>query len=265
MSPDSVFDVSMSSPGSWNKYAYVRNNPMNATDPTGHNYLEWWDAMNGGGGDNSTPLPTNFGETIVVAGLFDKPIVLVVPRGFGNFVLQAIRYAWFGEGTATGDYLPPAAGANDTSGNNGDSTPSTPSTPPNPQTATKPPRTCVGWARVLRGNPNHIGLPGAFPGIKVAAYSAAVIPAQWGGKALLARHLQSINGDFVGGCFRGVTEVIGGKSPLPGVAVRDALQFLYPGSLILELPSAPQDLGVLYVEISVPSDTSCPSGTMEAR
>jgi RHS repeat-associated protein len=37
LSPDSGDDFSLSHPQSWNKYAYVRNNPMNSTDPDGKN------------------------------------------------------------------------------------------------------------------------------------------------------------------------------------------------------------------------------------
>jgi hypothetical protein len=38
---------------------------------------------------------------------------------------------------------------------------------------------------------------------------------------------------------------------------------LFPGKLIIELPGAPRDQGVVNIEVVVPSDMSCPAGTSE--
>ncbi len=126
-----------------------------------------------------------------------------------------------------------------------------------------PMKKCIGKARVLKGNPNLIGKQGAFPGIKVAANSAAVIPQQFGvAKSTLTPLAGQISG-VLGGqeTFCGVTDVIGGRSPIPGVPVRDALQRLYPGLFIIELVSASADLGIVDVELSIPANLSCPTGT----
>ncbi len=122
---------------------------------------------------------------------------------------------------------------------------------------------CVGNARVLQGNADLIGKQGGFPGVTVAAGSAAVITSQWGGKGRLRSFLQQIGGTAGGTSFSGITDVIGGESPIPGMNVRDALQALNPGLLILELPSLPSDLGVVNVELTVPASISCPAGTVE--
>jgi hypothetical protein len=109
---------------------------------------------------------------------------------------------------------------------------------------------CEGEARVLQGNKNLIGRPGGFRTranpMNVTAESAAVDPAQWGGRANLRPNLDKISGtltDFSGkqiGSFSGIRDVIGGKPPkgMEGMNVRDALKKLNPGKLIVELPGA---------------------------
>jgi RHS repeat-associated protein len=125
---------------------------------------------------------------------------------------------------------------------------------------------CVGRARVLQGNPNLIGRQGGFPGVRVTTGSAAVIPEQWGGRSQLRPNLGGITGTLAGGqSFRGITDVIGGESPIPGTNVRDALQTLNPGLLILELVSLQNDPGVVNVALTVPAGFPCPAGTVEAR
>jgi RHS repeat-associated protein len=124
--------------------------------------------------------------------------------------------------------------------------------------------TCVGRARVLKGNPRKVGRQGGFPGVLVAAGSAAIIPDQFGmPKSQLAPHLAQISGVVGGGVasFGGVTDVIGGDSPIRGMPVRDALQALNPGILIIELITAKRDLGVTDIVLSLPSGIACPTGT----
>ena len=125
---------------------------------------------------------------------------------------------------------------------------------------------CIGRARILKGNPATIGKQGAFPSIKVIEGSAAVIPEQFGGmtKVQLAPYIGKISGTLGGkGSFSGITDVIGGKSPMPGINVRLALQMTYWGLLILELPSLANDPGIVDVELTIPADIPCPIGTME--
>jgi RHS repeat-associated protein len=123
---------------------------------------------------------------------------------------------------------------------------------------------CRGKARVLGGNPNTVGRQGAFPGVLVQSGSAAVIPQQFGtGKSGLTPHIGQISGTTAGGqSFTGISDVIGGKSPTPGMNVRDALQAMYPGLPIIELPSG-RDEGTVDIEISVPTGLPCPVGTVE--
>jgi len=101
--------------------------------------------------------------------------------------------------------------------------------------------------------------------VPVTAGSAAVIPSQWGGKSQLKPNISEISGVAGGVSFNGITDVIGGKSPIPGTNVRDALQSIYPGQLILELPSSPRDLGIVPVTITMPDDTPCPVGTTRRK
>jgi hypothetical protein len=131
-------------------------------------------------------------------------------------------------------------------------------------------KVCKGKARVLKGNKNLIGKNGGFSGnkaIPVTPGSAAVDPAQWGGKGALRPNLDNISGVFTDdsgnqvGEFNGVSDVIGGESPIPGTNVRDALKQLNPGKLIVELPSAKKDLGTVNATITVPDGCPCPEGT----
>ena len=125
---------------------------------------------------------------------------------------------------------------------------------------------CKGKARILGGNPNTVGKQGGFPGVQVQPGSAAVIPQQFGTpKSGLAPDLGRISGTTAGGqSFTGVTDVIGGKSPIPGMNVRDALELLNPNLLIIELPTG-SDEGVADVELTIPIGRPCPTGTIEQQ
>jgi len=93
-------------------------------------------------------------------------------------------------------------------------------------------------------------------------------PVQFGGKDvhegkdIVWPHLGDISG-YVDGelIFDNVADVIGGKTPIPGMNVRDALRHLNPDTLILELPAGKEDLGVVPIRLSLPCTLNCPSGT----
>jgi RHS repeat-associated protein len=125
---------------------------------------------------------------------------------------------------------------------------------------------CAGMARVLKGNINLIGKGGGLSTgtiIPVVAGSAAVIPSQWGGISTLRKHFQEISGTCGNGIsFNWVTDTIGSNDVTD---VQDYLMNKYPGMLILELPSIINDGGTQSVEITVPSDMDCPSGTKEKK
>ena len=126
---------------------------------------------------------------------------------------------------------------------------------------------CTGTARVLQGNASTVGKPGGFStpnnSVDVVSGSAAVIPSQFsGGMSWLRSNREAISGSSNGvTLFSGVTEVIGGTSPIPGMNVRDALMQIYPGDLILELPSSPKDMGVVPITLNLPDGSTCPQGT----
>jgi hypothetical protein len=65
-----------------------------------------------------------------------------------------------------------------------------------------------------------------------------------------------------GASFSGITDVIG-SDVVPNV--RDVLQNRYPGLLILELPSLPSDIGTVNIELTVPANFPCPTGTVEKQ
>ena len=125
---------------------------------------------------------------------------------------------------------------------------------------------CKGKARILGGNPNTVGRQGGFPGVRVQPGSAAVIPQQFGTpKSGLAPDIGGISGTTAGGqSFNGVTDVIGGKSPIPGMNVRDALELLNPNLFIIELPTG-SDEGIADVELTIPIGRPCPTGTIEQQ
>ena len=129
---------------------------------------------------------------------------------------------------------------------------------------------CVGYARVLKGNARTIGKQGAFPKVKVAAGTAAIIPDQFGGMSnkRLRPYIKDISGTSSAGVsFNGVTEEIGGDplSDYPNVNVREGLKMKYPGLLILELPSAKNDPGIVDIELTIPDAIPCPTGTKEKK
>lgn len=125
---------------------------------------------------------------------------------------------------------------------------------------------CQGTARVLQGNSKLIGKNGGIGTklnpIAVTSGSAAVIPSQWGGKLFLRKNGSQISATSNGvQLFSGITDVMGGTSPVSGQGVRVAMQQLNPGTLILELPSAANDMGTIPVTVNLPDGSSCPSGT----
>lgn len=129
---------------------------------------------------------------------------------------------------------------------------------------------CFGFARVLKGNSAFLNKPtyGAYPNVPITTNSAAAIPQQFGfsSSAEFAPYVDQISGSLgidASIPISNISDTIGGKSPIPGMNVRDALQSLYPGLLILELPGAKHDLGIIPVSLTVPSGVPCPTGTYD--
>jgi hypothetical protein len=122
---------------------------------------------------------------------------------------------------------------------------------------------CTGVGRGLAGNANLVGRQGGIPGQTVQLNTAAVTPTQFNvlNGAALSPFAPYIYGTVGNAYFTSITDVNGGRSPIPGVPVRTALQQLFPGQLIPEIPGA-QDQGAnAPVTINVPQSLGCPAGT----
>lgn len=122
---------------------------------------------------------------------------------------------------------------------------------------------CTGVGRGLAGNTKFVGRTGGIPGQIIQLNTAAVIPSQFGypsGNAL-SPFAPYIHGTVGNASFTSITDVIGGKSPIPGVNVRTAMQQLFPGQLILEIPGAKDQGADAPVTVYVPQASACPAGT----
>lgn len=98
--------------------------------------------------------------------------------------------------------------------------------------------------------------------IPVTSGSAAIIPSEFGmTKSELRPYLDQISGTVNGQpLFNGVTDIIDNNvSPVPGMTTQQAFEYLNPGSVILEVPGLPNDMGTQAVVISAPSSVNCPS------
>ncbi|MFI5140512.1 MAG: hypothetical protein ACHQIM_22015, partial [Sphingobacteriales bacterium] len=140
----------------------------------------------------------------------------------------------------------------------------------------------VGKARVLKGNSKTIGNPtrGAFNygtnPVRVQAGSGIIIPEQFGyTNATIKPYIGQISGRSTDGrvSFTGVSDVIGGNivPTLPkdleqykdlNLRVRDVLQLRFPDTLIIELPSIPKDPWIVDIELTLPNQLPCPTGTI---
>ena len=284
LSPDPL----VADPGSaqaWNGYSYVSNSPMSHVDPSGMVQagpgcnvgpvmcLDDGGGVASGGGFGVEPVVSTyryryvdvFVSARIVPGMihgggngpgaldgwwdFMDPFVEV----FHHYVIRE------GIGQATGQVQvvgTPNISGKDISADGIEE----------PNTADSETEFCVceGDARILKGNAGHIGETGGFgEQIVINDRSVAIDPVQFGGKAKVRPHLEDISG-YVDGqlIFDNVAEVIGGRSPIPGINVRDALKRMNPDTLILELPGGKNDLGVVPIVLTVPCTLSCPSGTM---
>ena len=129
---------------------------------------------------------------------------------------------------------------------------------------------CVGKARVLKGNRRFLRkrAQGAFPGHRYNKMSAAVITEQFGlDKAGMTPYLNQISG-YINGVevFNNIADRIDNSvSPIPGESAAQALEDLYPGLFILELPGAKRDMGVQSIELHIPAGLACPTGTVAVK
>ena len=232
--PAGLAAVDITNPQTWNRYAYVGNNPLSNVDPLGlylsaptYRWDLWWNAWGG----LRQPL----------AGLLAWEHQIEPPD-------RAAR----SNGVPS---IPPG--------------PKPPAMNPPKPPSNLAPRLCSGSARVLQGNPDTVGKTGGF-GSTVQANSAAVIPAQWGGAKNLRGSLLLIGGTAGTGnaaqTFHGISDTVG-STDVPDV--QTYLQNKYPNAVILELVNGqdstafnPQDV-IVDINLHVPPEISCPSFTTE--
>jgi len=265
---------SVGSVQSHNAYAYTLNNPLNAVDPSGMSecapgeILCWllggdnfWDGRPyvGLGGTvhqfdilqlaftptGITPNPAFWNSSACILG--DCPGIPMYLQTFGNWNLL--------------DLLNFMSGGGD-------------------RISTQP-HNCLGFARVIAGNPDTIGKPGGLSGntvgnVNVQAGSAAIAPSQWPGatKDVLRDVGMQISGvsanskfplDLTGRTtnvpfsFSGVTDIIGPPSN------QQKLLNQFPGALLIELPSMPKSEDAYpylrSIELTLPWNLPCPQGT----
>ncbi|MGV8074546.1 MAG: SpvB/TcaC N-terminal domain-containing protein [Syntrophobacteraceae bacterium] len=285
ISPDSIVQAPQD-PQTLNRYSYCRNNPLRYTDPTGHSFFgeigkfftKFFDTIisfivgtlaTGGnpvGGiiaasGNVFLSHTGAGRQltqVVAKEVFDD--ALGFPPGLAymasSITLNAtIDYAMYqGYSYATRYFA--SSGSVEVLGD---------SYKYDDYGSGEPCQECTGEARVLKGNSETIGKEGAWPGVKIQEDSAAIAYEQFGmTKGELRPILGEISGNIGDGkaTFSNVADVIGGKSPIPNINVRAALQLLNPGKFIIEIPSLAVDLGTQPIILTIPKGVNCPAGTV---
>jgi RHS repeat-associated protein len=232
-------------PQSLNRFSYTYNNPIVLRELDGHD-------STGVAQFTSPSSPSYY-----------SPSAPTNPSAIGTATNNALPPAPVGEsaGATTDNDGTQEGGGGDTGGNS-KNIPQVNPNQNNNQAAKDLQVNCEGQARVLEGNTDLIGKEGAFKDVPVTKDSAAIIPEQFGlNKSDLKPYADQIKGSVDGkDLFNGVTDVIGGKSPIPNVNVRTALQTLNPGSFIVEVVGS-RDLGTVNINLTVPANLNCPTGT----
>jgi len=236
---------------SWNGYGYVEGHVLSSTDPSGY------DPQCPGGNKtivNCNPVPPDW-------WLVDGPWmehIDVTARPWPDPMAALARLSGMrvdmNAGLGTGGYELPSQTVMEEVVVTADKT--------RPQ-GNGTSQVCTGRARVIGNTGSLIGNQGAIPGTVVQPNTAAVIPSQFGlvdNGAAIKPYASSITGTAGKYNFTGVSDVIGGKSPIAGLNVRDALQSKNPGLFIIELYGRP-DQNIADVSVSVPAPLTCPTGT----
>lgn len=277
----------------FNRFAYVYDNPLEFTDPTGFvcsadTHTEVCDEMDGGstgyfsgGGTGNAGADQPGGPGDVWANLGDSndnsdpnQSVQITPLGgvyvFGFRPIPIASLLWWMNPCFTcslhGSFFNPLTGPtqqnqeSDAGKNSKASTTQAPPTQTPQQSLTK---ICSVQARILEGNQSDIGQPGGLSTptqtFIVTASSAAVIPSQWGGPAVLRKNYNKISGSLNGAeLFDNIADSIGGTSPVPGMSVQQYFLTYDANSVTIELPGMLSDLGTQQIDITVPASETCP-------
>src|SRR5207247_5272823 len=85
--PGGLGAVDMSDPQTLNRYAYVRNSPLNAIDPEG---LDGWDEWGGGGWGGSINISFGSGGFNIGGGIWGSMNCMGVPCG-NSAIVQAAQ------------------------------------------------------------------------------------------------------------------------------------------------------------------------------
>jgi RHS repeat-associated protein len=240
--------VDFMNPQSWNGYAYVLGNPLSMVDPSGLDPIkvdcpDCTVTVNGGSSD---PLDlANVSWWYGLSGydpnspLFTDTVTLKLPVITESTPSSRLVYIKSDGSTAAFT------------------------------------KTCIGSSRGLAGNTLLFGRTGRFGTIR--PNTAAIIPRQFGYKSDVAGRdaiypfaadingvlRGTVSGKAVTSFFDSVTDVIGGKSPIPGLNVRDFLMRQNPNKFIVEVTGG-RDVGPnASVTLTVSMFLSCPAGTKE--
>lgn len=223
----------------YDRYNYVLNNPMPYVDPSGFMCMQTGYYIFS---SSSVTLPGN-----VVLTSYGSTYVSTGEDCFQSFLNPVINL--FGGSAHGGSATKPPTPTSVTQKNSAKNSSQ---------------KLCVGVARSLGNSGSLIGVQGGIPGRTEQRGTANVDPMQFGFQngGAIAPYAANISGEIGTLSFSGVNDVIGGKSPIPGVNVRAALEELNVGLLIIEVNDA-EDQGIAVATLTVPSGVSCPTGTSE--
>jgi RHS repeat-associated protein len=243
-----------------NVYAYVGNDPMNATDPSG---LDTCVGGPYGGGGCQPRYPDNprgyFDNTGQFGYYYSDGAGLLYFRG------SSLDYNYF---TGLGSSYTPDMAAAAQSGA-GVIKASAGTAPRGGQ------HVCTGNAYVLKGNDAFLRKPtnGAF-GTRITPNSVAVVPRQWTGQPRWDTSFLSFGPNTFGFAsngrqglaFDGITDVVNHRELASNsLAAQDIIMARAPGQLILEVTGG-QDLGVgAKVFLFTDNPRGCPQGTAPYR
>ncbi len=231
--PAGLAAVDITNPQTWNRYAYVGNNPLRNVDPLGL----------------FTAGPAAFPDFCGYTEFCFSSSRMLLP-------LDPLSGGGGGEGGGGGDKVDPST---------------QPSDPPERPTLQRPTTiTCSGSSYVLAGNPANVGHMG-FPGVIVTNGSAAVIPRQFTGQFTGGPFMRAIGASTFGTVtgpngatesFNTLTQAVGNAALGTALQAQDAIMARDPGALVIEIVGGTNTWKGADVNITMPAlGEGCPTGT----